>query len=97
MRKAADAFKVPYSTMYTRMTRGNSCVTARILQQSLSNTEELTLVRWITRLTRIGCLASPKLVIGMAEEVRRGRAQLSRTMSSTPQPIGYSWVHSSTP
>ena len=92
LRKAADAFEVPYSTMRARINGRTSRSDARESQQNLSNAEEHTLVRWITHLTRTGYPASPKLVIQMAEEVRRGRVHLSRTITLTFRPIGYSWL-----
>ena len=92
IRRAADAFEVPFSTVRARMSGRNSRAIARESQQTLSDTEETTLVRWITRLTRTGYPASPRLVIEMAEEVRRGRIQFTRSIPSTPRPIGYSWL-----
>ena len=48
---AATAFEVPASTLKARIAGRNSRSIAHEMQQSLSNTEEITLVRWITRLT----------------------------------------------
>ena len=92
LRKAAAAFKAPFSTVQARMAGRNSRATARETQQTLTNTEETTLVRWITRLTRTGFPAAPKLTLEMAEEIRRGRAQLSGQSAIIGRPIGYSWL-----
>ena len=67
--KAARAFAIPYSTMKNRVSGKVSQAKAQELVQNLSNAEEKTLVRWITRLTITGFLASPKLVLEMAEEI----------------------------
>ena len=71
IRKAANAFKVPFSIVQARIAGRSLRSMARELQQILSNVEENILVRWITRLTITGYPASPKLVLEMAEEIRR--------------------------
>ena len=68
--KAACAFAIPYSTMKNCVSRKVSQAKAQKLVQNLSNTEEKTLVRWITRLTITGFFVSPKLMLEMAEEIR---------------------------
>lgn len=60
--------------------------------QILSTDEEKTLVRWITDLSHTGFPTSPALAVAMAEAIRRGRFQLSRTPPSYPRPIGKSWL-----
>ena len=92
LRKAANAFKVPYPTVRARMAGRVSRSAAHETQQTLSNAEEMSLTRWVTRLTRTGFPPSPKLVIEMAEELRAGRVQLSARLSSNLPPIGYSWL-----
>ena len=92
LRKAANAFKVPFSTAQARMAGRISRSTAHETQQTLSNAEERSLTRWITRLTRTGFPPSPKLVMEMAEELRRGRVQLSTPTSFNIPSIGYSWL-----
>jgi len=73
IRRAARAFGIPYTTLWNRMAGHTSRFIAHESEQVLSNAEERTLVRWITRLTRTGFPASPALVVQMAEELRRGR------------------------
>lgn len=75
---------VPYPTLRYRLTSHTSRAHAMESRQNLSSTREETLVRWITRLTRIGFPASPTLVLEMAEEIRRTRVSLSSASPSMP-------------
>ena len=92
LRKAANAFKIAYTTLHRRMARRTSRSSAHETQQTLSKAEETSLTRWVTRLTRTGFPPAPKLVMEMAEELRRGSGQLSNPTSSNIPPIGYSWL-----
>jgi Tc5 transposase DNA-binding domain len=92
LRKAAAAFQVPVTTLQARMNGRKSRSSARESQQNLYPTEETTLKRWITRLTRTGFKASPQLVMKMADEIRRGRGKLSRTVTTNWPPIGHNWL-----
>jgi hypothetical protein len=92
IRDAAHAFKVPYPTLRGRMAGRTTRATAHESEQILSKAEERTLVRWITRLTTTGFPASPTLVVQMAEEIRRGRVQLSKVAPSNTRPIGHNWL-----
>ncbi|GAB7336127.1 hypothetical protein MBLNU13_g08914t1 [Cladosporium sp. NU13] len=92
IRKAAVAFNVPNTTLQGRMSGRTSRSTAHESEQVLSPAEEKTLARWITRLTRTGFPASPALALEMAEEIRRGRVQLSKAGTSTLRPIGENWL-----
>jgi hypothetical protein len=60
--------------------------------QILSYAEEESLLRWLTRLTSTGFPASPALAIEMAEEIRRGRMQLSKIPPPLLRPIGEHWI-----
>ena len=62
-RKVARAYNIPDSTLRNRMAGRNTRKNSRESQQILSNIEEKTLVRWITRLTCAGFPASPSLVM----------------------------------
>jgi hypothetical protein len=93
IRKAAIAFNVPNTTLQGRMSSRTSRTTAHESEQVLSPTEEKTLARWITRLTRTGFPASPALAVEMAEEIRRERVQLARAATSTLRPIGENWLN----
>jgi hypothetical protein len=83
IRQAALAFNVPNATLQSRMSGRKPRTEAHEAEQILSNAEEKTLARWITRLTRTGFPASPALAIEMAEEIRRGRVQLSKASAPT--------------
>ena len=89
---AAIAFSVPDSTLRARIAGRASRSHAHETSQILSNAEEMTLVRWISRLCRTGFPASPALVVEMAEEVRQSRFQLSESLPSTLRPIGEHWI-----
>ena len=67
--KAARVFNVLNTTLQDRMSGRSSRATAHELEQILSTTEEKTLVRWVTRLTRTRFPASPALAVQMAEEI----------------------------
>ena len=92
VRAAARAFSAPASTVHARLAGRLSRSHAHETAQILSNAEEKTLVRWISRLCRTGFPASPRLVVEMAEEVRRSRFKLSQSPRPTLQPIGEQWI-----
>ena len=92
IRACAEAFRVPYPTLQTRLSGRTSRSYAHEYMQILSKAEERTLVRWITHLTSTGFPASPALAIEMAEEVRRNQFQLSRNPPSYLRPIGKNWL-----
>ena len=92
VRAAARAFSVPASTLRTRLAGTTSRSQAHESAQILSNAEENTLTRWISKLCRTGFPASPALVVEMAEEIRRCRFQLSESPPPTLQPIGEHWI-----
>ena len=92
VRAAAIAFSIPPSTLSYRIAGRTSRSQAHESAQILSYAEEKTLVRWLTRLTRTGFPASPALAIQMAEEIRRGRLQLSRSPPPLLRPIGEHWI-----
>jgi hypothetical protein len=89
---AAQANNVPPAILRYRLAGRTLPSQAHETQQILSNAEEKTLVRWITRLTSTGFPASPALVVEMADEIRRGRLQLSRADPSLTRPIGEHWI-----
>ena len=92
IRAAARAFAVPYHTLRNRLAGRTSRSEAHRSAQILSSAEEQTIVRWISRLCRTGYPASPALAVGMAEEVRRSRYQLSQSPPSILRPIGEQWI-----
>jgi hypothetical protein len=92
IRAAANAFSIPPSTLSYRLAGRTSRSQAHESEQILSHAEEKTLVRWLTRLTNTGFPASPALAIEMAEEIRLGRLQLSKTPPLSLRPIGNRWI-----
>jgi hypothetical protein len=92
VRATALAFSVPPSTLRARLAGTTSRAYAHESAQILSNAEEKTLVRWISRLCRTGFPVSPALLLEMAEEVRRSRFQLSQSPPSILRPIGENWI-----
>lgn len=92
IRACAIAFRVPYKSLQRRSSGQLSRSAAHEHRQILSKPEERTLVRWITQLTSTGFPASPALVLKLAEEIRRGRYQLTRTQHSYERAIGKSWL-----
>ncbi|APA05500.1 hypothetical protein SS1G_09941 [Sclerotinia sclerotiorum 1980 UF-70] len=96
IRKAAEYFEVPKSTLIVRVAGRKSRTQSHEMAQILSNAEENTLVRWISQLTIIGFLATPILVKEMADEIRLRRVQVasSRIPTSTEiPPIGHEWIY----
>ena len=92
IRAAANAFGVNRDTMSRRMAGGLSRAQAAELNQILSNAEERTLVRWISRYTYAGSPITPALFLEMAELIRYKRVRhTSRNSSSTKilVPIGH--------
>lgn len=96
IRATAAHFQVPVQTVRDRMAGRKSKAQSLEKAQLLSNAEEKTLVRWITRLTSTGFPATPALVIETAEEIRRGRVKLVNSQGTQPiqlNPIGHEWLY----
>jgi hypothetical protein len=96
IRLAAEHFEVAKSTLASRMAGRKSRTQSHEHVQILSNAEENTLARWITRLTATGFPATPMLVKEMAEEIRMRRVQLASsrtTLQTNPTPIGHEWIY----
>jgi hypothetical protein len=92
VRAAANAFSIPPSTLSYRLAGRTSRSQAHESEQILLHAEEKTLVQWLTRLTNTSFPASPALAIEMAEEIRLGRLQLSKTPPLSLRPIGNRWI-----
>ncbi|EDO04592.1 hypothetical protein SS1G_07075 [Sclerotinia sclerotiorum 1980 UF-70] len=96
IRKAAEHFEVPKSTLADRLAGKKTRSQTHEMAQILSNAEENTLVRWISRLTITGFPATPILVKEMADEIRLRRVQVASSRIPTPTeipPIGYEWIY----
>ena len=95
IRACAHAYRISHQTLLRCMAGHDSRPITHECRQILSNVEERTLVRWLTRLTSTGFPAAPALAIKMAEEIRRSRyqpAQSPRDPPSYRRPIGKSWL-----
>src|SRR4051812_3040727 len=84
IRDAARAFNIPFTTLRERLAGRTTRHVAHESAQILSNAEERSLAKLITRLTITGFPASPALVVQMAELVLSKRVVLSRT---NPSPV----------
>ena len=73
IRAAADAFKVSHRTLSRSLDGGLSRAQATEMTQILSNAEEKTLVRWISRYTCAGSPITPALLLELAELIRYER------------------------
>ncbi|APA16239.1 hypothetical protein sscle_16g110090 [Sclerotinia sclerotiorum 1980 UF-70] len=96
IRKAAEYFEVPKSTLIARVAGRKSRTQSHEMAQILSNTEENTLVRWISRFIITGFPATPILVKEITDEIRLRCVQVasSRIPTSTEiPPIGYEWIY----
>jgi hypothetical protein len=93
---AASHFKVSRHTLGRRMAGGKSRAQARELRQLLSNAEEKTLVRWVTRYTMAGSPLSPSLLIELAELIQRHRVRRvsgNEAAAKTITSIGHEWLY----
>ncbi|KFZ20041.1 hypothetical protein V501_00335 [Pseudogymnoascus sp. VKM F-4519 (FW-2642)] len=82
LRDAAAHFEVSKTTLSYRMTRRKTRTAAHETEQLLSNAQENTLARWITRLTATGFPATPLLIKQMAEEIRMQRVILASSQTT---------------
>ncbi|RAL59005.1 hypothetical protein DID88_009034 [Monilinia fructigena] len=87
---------IPKSTLTNRMAGRQSRSQSHESFQKLSNAEEKTLVRWISRLTATGYPATPGLLKEMAQEILNQRVIFAS--SSTPPSfqsnhIGQRWIY----
>lgn len=70
IRDAAVHFEVSKTTLAYRMTGRKTRAEAHETEQLLSNAQENTLARWITRLTATDFPATPLLIKQIAEDIR---------------------------
>jgi hypothetical protein len=91
IRKCAYAFNIPASTLYNRLIRATSRSKSHESQKILSATEEQTLLKAITRLSKLGSLVTLSLMRELAKEIRLFRFRLSSTPTSY-SPISVQWI-----
>lgn len=95
IRKLADAFLIPRSTLRHRLSGRVSYATAHEQEQYLSTAEEKTLVRWISKLSNLGCPIPPSLARNLAFEIRSNRYTLLTPLplpTPPPTPPGKRWL-----
>jgi hypothetical protein len=91
IRKCAYTFNILHSTFSDRLTRATTCSRSHESQKILSTTEEETLLKSITRLSKSGCPITLSLTRDLAEEIRLSYFYLSSTPTSYP-PISKRWI-----
>jgi transposase-like protein len=69
--RTSRAFGVPQTTLQRRLQNRNSIVRGNTKQQILTPIEEVTLKNWIFRATKAVLLISLRLLVILAEEIRK--------------------------
>jgi len=93
IRRAAERFSVPYSTLHGRLRGSGTRVQGQVNMQALTPMEEKAIVRWCSRLDEWGHPARLPVVKAMAEalvqrrekERRIGKHWLSRFLKRQPE------------
>jgi len=96
VRSAANHFEVSPNTLARRISGGLSHREAMQIRQILSDAEEKTLIRWITRYTIAGSPISPALLIEMAQLIRvrrMRRVKGNEVLEKTMDHIGHEWLY----
>jgi hypothetical protein len=84
IRKCAYVFNILHSTFSDWLTRATTCSRSHESQKILSTTEEETLLKSITRLSKSGCPITLSLTRDLAKEIRLSCFRLSSTLTSYP-------------
>ena len=87
IRKCAYAFNIPASTLSDRLSTRTSRSKSHESQKILSTAEEKTLLKAITRLSKLGCPITLSLIRDLTKEIRLSYFRLSLTLTSYP-PLG---------
>ena len=93
---AARVFGVERVTLGRRIAGGNSRAQASQFKQILTNAEESTFVRWITRYTFAGSPLTPVLLKELAYLLRTQRVRHAfpgRPLILYLRPIGHKWIY----
>lgn len=88
--RTSSVFGVPLTTLYNRLQKVTTSSKGNIKQQILSPVEEETLENWIYRAASLGTPISHRLLIILAEEIRKNRGDISA--KSTYTPISRKWT-----
>ena len=92
IRSATAYFEVPFITLRNRVAGMQSRTESYETRQILSNAEEKTIVRWVTRQAAIGFPVTPGLLKETAQEILNQRvyvASLRNTNLIEPPIIGH--------
>ena len=84
IRACASAYRIPYMTFKDRLQKSKPRKSAHETQQLLTSTEESTLVKWVSRLSKGGFPISLPLTLGLAEEIRLNRQPLPSPSTLLP-------------
>jgi hypothetical protein len=84
IRKCAYVFNIPYSTFSNWLTRATTRSRSHESQKILSTAEEKTLLKVITRLSKLGYPITLSLIRDLAEEIQLSCFHLSSTPTSYP-------------
>ena len=96
IRAGARASSLPKSTFRFYLNGGVSRATSYEHEQYLSTPEEKILIKWITRLDKLGHAVSPAFTRNLAFEIRSSRPKLSSRPSTSPPPPplpGKNWIN----
>ena len=88
--RTSRVFNVPRSTLDGRLKNSKSSSKRNVNQQILSPIKEETLENWIYRATKLGTPISIRLLIILAEEIRKNRNGI--LAESTFTPISRRWT-----
>jgi hypothetical protein len=91
IRKCAYTFNILYSTFSDWLTRATTYSRSHESQKILLTTEEETLLKSITRLSKSGCPITLSLTRDLTKEIRLSYFCLSSTPTSYP-PISKRWI-----
>ena len=88
VRKAAQLYDVPRSTLQTRLNGTKQHALANRTKRKLTETEELTLLQWILSMDKRGAPLRPTTVRDIANILLA-----NRDTSKPPSTVGINWVY----
>ena len=91
LRKCASAFGILVTTLLKRLRDRKDRILAYENQQSLTSTEESTLIKWVSRLSKGAFPILLPSTLELAEEIRLNRYPLPLS-SILPPPISRRWL-----
>ena len=88
VRKAAQSYDIPRSTLQTRLHGTKQCSIANRTKRKLTETEEETLLQWILTMDQRGAPLRPSTVQDMANLLLA-----NRDASKPPPTVGINWIY----